>query len=119
LGLHRSGSVCDLRNGRLRRIGEGQRHGRLKARRRASSQRCDQRFARLTNAFSKKIDNHCAALALYFFHYNFCRQHKALRMSPAQAANLTSELPSAEHLCALMDAANPAKKRGEYKKQAA
>jgi hypothetical protein len=34
------------------------------------------RFTRLTNAFSMKIDNHCAALALYFFHYNFCRIHK-------------------------------------------
>jgi hypothetical protein len=73
------------------------------------------RFARLTNAFSKKIDNHCAALALYFFHYNFCRQHKTLRVSPAMAARITDELLSMEHLCRIMDAA-PAKKRGPYKK---
>jgi hypothetical protein len=77
------------------------------------------RFARLTNAFSKKIDNHCAALALYFFHYNFCRHHKTLRVSPAMAAGLTDELLSMEHLCTIMDAASPAKKRGPYKKAAA
>jgi IS1 family transposase len=77
------------------------------------------RFTRLTNAFSKKIDNHCAALALYFFHYNFCRQHKTLRVSPAMEAGLTSELLSMESLCAIMDAASPAKKRGAYKTKAA
>ncbi len=71
--------------------------------------------ARLTNGFSKKLENHCNALALYFFHYNFCRIHKTLRTSPAQAAGVTDELLSMEHLCAIMDAANPAKKRGPYK----
>ena len=76
------------------------------------------RFTRLTNAFSKKIDGHCAALALYFFHYNFCRQHKSLRVSPAMAAGVTDELLSMEHLCKLMDEANPPKKRGPYKKAA-
>jgi IS1 family transposase len=77
------------------------------------------RFTRLTNAFSKKIDNHCAALALYFFHYNFCRQHKTLRVSPAMAAGITDELLDMSHLCKLVDDANPAKKRGAYKKVAA
>jgi len=72
------------------------------------------RFTRLTNAFSKKIDNHCAALALYFFHYNFCRLHKSLRTSPAQVAGVTDELLSMESLCAIIDA-TPAKKRGAYK----
>jgi len=76
------------------------------------------RFTRLTNAFSKKIDNHCAALALYFFHYNFCRIHRTLRTSPAQAAGVTDELLSMESLCAIMDATNPPKKRGPYKRQA-
>ena len=47
------------------------------------------RFTRLTNGFSKKLDNHCHALALYFFHYNFCRQHKTLRVPPAMAAEIT------------------------------
>ena len=75
------------------------------------------RFTRLTNAFSKKFDNHLHALALYFFRYNFCRLHKSLRTSPAQAAGVTDELLSMESLCAIMDAANPPKKRGPYKKQ--
>ncbi len=77
------------------------------------------RFTRLTNAFSKKLDNHLHALALYFFHYNFCRQHKTLRVSPAQQAGVTDELLTMEHLCAIMDAANPPKKRGPYRKQVA
>ncbi|MCB1500993.1 MAG: DDE-type integrase/transposase/recombinase [Bauldia sp.] len=47
------------------------------------------RFKRLTNDFSKKFDNHCHALALYFFWYNFCRQHKTLRMTPAMAAGIS------------------------------
>ena len=75
------------------------------------------RFTRLT--FSKRIESHCAALALYFFHYNFCHQHKTLRVSPAMASWITDELLSMEHLCTIMDAAAPAKKRGPYKKQAA
>ena len=74
------------------------------------------RFTRLTNAFSKKLENHCNALALYFFHYNFCPIHKSLRTSPAQAAGVTDELLSMESLCAIVDAANPPKKRGPYKK---
>lgn len=73
------------------------------------------RYTRLTNAFSKKFDNHLHALALYFFFYNFCRIHKSLRTSLAQAAGVTDELLSMEHLCAIMDAANPPKKRGPYK----
>jgi IS1 family transposase len=77
------------------------------------------RFTRLTNAFSKKYGNHCDALALYFFHYNFCRQHKSLRVSPAMAAGVTDELLSMEHLCRIMDAEAPPKKRGPYKKAAA
>ncbi len=75
------------------------------------------RFTRLTNAFSKKFDNHCYALALYFYHYNFCRQHKSLRVSPAMQAGIANKLMSMEDLCAMMDAANPSKKRGPYKKQ--
>lgn len=74
------------------------------------------RFTRLTNGFNKKLENHCNALALYFYHYNFCRQHKSLRVSPAMAAGVTDHLMSMEDLCAMIDEANPTKKRGPYRK---
>lgn len=77
------------------------------------------RFTRLTNAFSKKIDNHSYALALYFVWYNFCRIHKTLRTSPAQAAGITDELLSMEDIARMVDAANPPKVRGPYKKKIA
>ncbi len=74
------------------------------------------RFTRLTNAFSKKAENHTHALALYFTFYNFVRQHKTLRCSPAMAAGLSTTLWSMEDVVALIDAAaEPAKKRGSYK----
>jgi len=50
------------------------------------------RFARLTNAFSKKLDNHIAALSLYFMYYNFCRVHQTLRVTPAMQAGIASEI---------------------------
>jgi len=77
------------------------------------------RYTRLTNAFSKKLENHCHALALYFVFYNFVRIHKSLRTSPAQAAGITDELLSMEDVANMIDAANPPKKRGPYKKQQA
>ncbi|MEO6582253.1 MAG: IS1 family transposase, partial [Sphingomicrobium sp.] len=75
------------------------------------------RFTRLTNAFSKKLDNHIHALALYFAFYNFCRIHKTLRMSPAMAAGITDRLWSLEDIVAKIDAMTPAP-RGPYKKRA-
>ena len=75
------------------------------------------RFTRLTNAFSKKFDNHCHALALYFVYYNFIRMHKTLRVTPAMAASLTDKLWGWEDVIALIDAANPPKKRGVYAKK--
>ena len=69
------------------------------------------RFTRLTNAFSKKVSHHAAALALYFVHYNFCRIHKTLRMSPAMAAGLTDTLRDAEWIVGLIDAAAPKPKK--------
>jgi IS1 family transposase len=75
------------------------------------------RFTRLTNAFSKKVENHCHALALYFVFYNFVRQHKSLnKLTPAMAAGITDRLWSFEDIAALMDAAEgEPKKRGPYK----
>jgi IS1 family transposase len=65
------------------------------------------RFTRLTNAFSKKIENHCHALALYFVWYNFCRQHKAHKLSPAMAAGVTDTLRDMEWIVSLIDARAP------------
>lgn len=80
----------------------------------------NRRFTRLTNAFSKKLDNHIHALALYFAFYNFCRIHKSLRMSPAMAAGITDRLWSLEDVIAKIDKMTPAPaKRGPYRKRTA
>ena len=50
------------------------------------------RMTRLTNAFSKKVENHSHAMALHFLYYNFVRIHKTLRTSPAMAAGVTDRL---------------------------
>jgi len=67
------------------------------------------RYTRLTNAFSKKLENHAAAVALHFFHYNFCRPHLTLKgKTPAQAAGVTSRRWTVEDLIRLLEAAeNP------------
>jgi hypothetical protein len=65
------------------------------------------RFTRLTNAFSKKFENHCHALALYFVFYNFCRVHKTLGATPAMAAGLIERVMKMTGVVALIDAANP------------
>ena len=65
------------------------------------------RFTRLTNAFSKKLENHLHALSLFFVHYNFVRVHKTLRVTPAMAAGLTSELHDMEWIVGLIDARAP------------
>jgi hypothetical protein len=60
------------------------------------------RYTRLTNAFSKKIENHCAALAIFYMYYNFVRIHQTLRMSPAMAAGVTDRLWSIEDMIGLL-----------------
>jgi len=50
------------------------------------------RFTRLTNAFSKKVENHALSVALHYMNYNFCRIHKTLRVTPAMAAGVTDKL---------------------------
>lgn len=68
----------------------------------------NRRFTRLTNAFSKKLRNHEHHNALHFAHYNWCRIHKSLRTSPAQAAGLTETLRDMEWIVSLIDQRTPA-----------
>ena len=78
------------------------------------------RFTRLTNAFSKKTENHAYAVALHFMHYNFCRTHKTLRMTPAMAAGLVTSPWDVDDIVALVEKAETdaaPKTRGPYKKK--
>lgn len=76
------------------------------------------RFTRLTNAHSKKYANHLYMIALFFMHYNFIRQHKAHKLSPAMAAGLTDRLWNMEDLAERIDTqANEPKSRGPYRKR--
>lgn len=59
------------------------------------------RFTRLTNAFSKKVENHAHAVALHMMHYNFARIHKTLRITPAMAAGVTDHVWSLEEIAGL------------------
>jgi hypothetical protein len=72
------------------------------------------RFTRLTNAHSKKLENHSAALAIYFMYYNFARIHSTIRCSPAMAAGVTPHLWSVEEIAALLTAP-VGQKRGPYR----
>lgn len=60
------------------------------------------RFTRLTNAFSKKIENLEAAVALYFMYYNFCRLHKTLRVTPPMEAGIADHVWSLEEIIELI-----------------
>jgi hypothetical protein len=60
------------------------------------------RFTRLTNAFSKKIENHAAAVALYFMYYNFGRVHQTLRVTPAMEAGVSDHVWSIDEIVALL-----------------
>jgi len=62
------------------------------------------RFTRLTNAFSKKRDNHRWAVALHFMHYNFCRIHQTLRVTPAMEAGIADHVWTIEEVVELLDA---------------
>jgi IS1 family transposase len=60
------------------------------------------RFTRLTNGFSKKVENHAHSVALHYMFYNFCRIHQTLRVTPAMEAQLADHVWSLEDLCALL-----------------
>jgi len=80
----------------------------------------NRRFTRLTDAFSKKLSNHALSVALHYMHYNFCRIHKTLRITPAMAAGVTDHVWSVADIIAMIEAAEqPPAKRGPYKKRAA
>jgi IS1 family transposase len=64
------------------------------------------RFTRLTNGFSKKVQNHALAVALHFMYYNFVRIHKTLRVTPAMQAGITKKLWSVEDIARLLETAN-------------
>jgi IS1 family transposase len=60
------------------------------------------RFTRLTNAHSKKVDNHRHMIALHYMHYNYCRPHATLRCTPAMEARISDHIWTIEELCALL-----------------
>lgn len=73
------------------------------------------RFTRKTNAFSKKIENHAAAVALHFMYYNFARIHKSLRVTPAMECGVSKHVWSIEEIVDLAYKNEAAKPRGAYK----
>jgi IS1 family transposase len=78
------------------------------------------RFTRLTDGFSKKVENHAYAVALHMMYYNFVRIHSTLRMTPAMAAGVSAKLWEIGDIAALVEAEEARKdtKRGSYKKSA-
>jgi IS1 family transposase len=83
------------------------------------------RYTRLTNGFSKKLENHVAMTTLFFVHYNYCRIHKTLRVTPAMQAGLTDRVWELADLIGLVEAKETAAiaggslKRGSYKTKSA
>jgi hypothetical protein len=78
------------------------------------------RFTRLTNAFSKKLENHCHAIALHFVYYNFVKIHKRLSVTPAMQAGLVKRPMTIEDIARMLDEVDATpKKRGPYKKKLA
>ena len=74
------------------------------------------RFTRLTNGFSKKVENHAYAVALYAMHYNFCRIHQSLRVTPAMEAGVSDHVWDIEEIAALLPEPTFGP-RGPYKKR--
>jgi hypothetical protein len=75
------------------------------------------RFTRLTNAFSKKVENLAAAVSIHFFYYNFCRVHQTLGTTPAVAAGISDHTWSLDEMIGLLEGAEAVPvKRGRYEK---
>jgi IS1 family transposase len=77
----------------------------------------NRRFTRLTNAFSKKFENHAHMVAIYAVWYNWIRIHKTLRVTPAMAAEISETVWNWSDIVEMMDKAEEPKKRGPYKKE--
>ena len=78
----------------------------------------NRRFTRLTNAFSKNLDNHIHALALYFAFYDFVRVHKTLKVTPVMAAGVVDTLWTMENIAERIEARAPKSgPRGPYKRR--
>jgi len=79
------------------------------------------RFTRLTNGFSKKVENHAHAIAIHYMHYNYCRIHQTLRVTPAMQAGIATRVWDLEDLEALVEEKelqaieDGAMKRGKYR----
>jgi hypothetical protein len=77
----------------------------------------NRRFTRLTNGFSKKLENHAYSVALFAMYYNFCKLHKTLRITPAMQAGVSDHVWDVVHIVKLVEDAEPKpRKRGPYKK---
>lgn len=75
------------------------------------------RFTRLTNGFSKKLENHAHAVALHFMYYNFCRIHQTLKVTPAMEAGVTDRLWELSDIVRLIEEDTPPPNRPKtYKK---
>jgi IS1 family transposase len=79
------------------------------------------RYTRLTNGFSKKVQNHVAAVSLHFMHYNYVRRHQTIKTTPAVAAGVTDHVWTLQEVIDLLESAEQAVplKRGPYKKRSA
>jgi hypothetical protein len=79
----------------------------------------NRRFTRLTNGFSKKLENHAYSVALFVMYYNFCKIHKTLRVTPAMQAGVSERLWDVVDIVKLVEEAEAKPgKRGPYKKRA-
>jgi len=76
----------------------------------------NRRFTRLTNAFSKKLENHCHMLALSFMHYNFCRKHTTVKTAPAVAAGVTDHIWTLDEVVEMIDAYFARKLEAEFER---
>jgi len=74
----------------------------------------NRRFTRLTNAFSKKIENHCHSLAIQSMHYNFCRKHSTIKTTPAVAAGMTDHQWTLAEVVEMIDAYFVAKEEAKF-----